>query len=593
MLCQRCKLLNFEITIFIASPSDVALERNIVEEVCKQLEEKYKKSISIKPIRWENYPQSYHQDAQSNINNYLKPSECDIVIVIFWHRFGTYLPKNYVGPITKDTPITGTQWEFEEALASGKPVIHFYLKKANPKLLKNIELKEQYTLLQNFLKKIGVYHGNAQHGFHEFNDPKEFQQRLYNHLKIEIDRLIKHKKITFYWKITSIIFLTLLTITGFILLNKNNNIYSKNVIKNNPQIKTNEKNSSSNTIQKDFNNSFLSSKKLHKTQSNTAKMEHTVSQSNNKHSNKIKDKNNTTAVAKIKKNSNKTKYLKKQNKVSQKTIRKKLYTFLDNWLWAINNANLYAIESMYSKEFVLNGTLIKRNKFIKNLKIFFKSHRISSNHRMGLKRIKIKQLNTNIYKISFITYFKNFPKNKREETPIFLIIDISKEIFQIIEHGINIPKEVRNGQLRPYTLMHLEGINPKIYKNFKLHAIFRDSKTYHLGDEEINGWVPVGGNCFNISFKDDGKFGGYVLNFSSYGADALQIKLNKKPLGKPMHQEKIGYSSSNFWTNKWNISFDNYIKNKTNLVSICSAKTARYDYDDFMIKNITLYRWKP
>ncbi len=282
--------MKFEITIFIASPSDVTTERNTIEEVCKTLEKEYKNNISIKPIRWENYPQSYHQDAQTNINTYLQPSECDIVIVVFWHRFGTFLPKNYIGPITKDCPVTGTQWEFEEALASKKPAIHFYLKKAKLNFLKDKELNKQYALLQNFLRKIGVHHGNAHHGFHEFNTPKEFKQRLYNHLKIELDRLIKEKKVSFYSKFIFIA-LFLLMIFGFYFYDKVQVKYLKNNDKNKSvyaksSLKIKEKNSSNSIIliKKDNNASNPPRTSLHNAKPKTTHKKKCFTKSNNKES---------------------------------------------------------------------------------------------------------------------------------------------------------------------------------------------------------------------------------------------------------------------------------------------------------------------
>ena len=587
--------MKFEITIFIASPSDVTTERNIVEEVSDTLEAEYN-NISIKPVRWENYPQSYQKDAQSNINHYLQPSQCDIVIVIFWHRFGTYLPKNYVGPITKDCPVTGTQWEFEEALASGKPAIHFYLKKADLELLKDKELQKQYFLLQNFLQKIGLYHGNAHHGFHEFTIPTEFKQRLYNHLKLEIERIVKQKRAAYYKKLILLPFLLLAIVAAIYLYNGDKKSYfrsndsskeSRDVIK--------EKNSLDSLllIKKENNTSNAVKINSHKPKMEFIK---TTSQKETKREpNSVKDKNNTTKSSSTIKDTSQAKQYKREKKISQKEIKKKLHTFLENWLWAFNNANILALESMYAKEFVLNGTFLKRKNFIRNTKKFFERHRLPKRYHMGLDNIAIKQLNTNIYKISYSTYIKNFPRSKQKESLGFLIIDTSKAILQIIEQGINMPKELKNGQIRPYTITHLEGLHPKIYKNFQLHAIFRDSRTYHLGDEEIKGWEPLGegGNCFNIPFEDDGKFGGYVLNFSSYGADAIRILLNDKQIGKPMHQEKIDFPNSNFWTNRWVISFDNQIKNRKNIISICSARVKENDCDDFMIKKITLYRWKP
>jgi hypothetical protein len=79
------------LTVFVASPSDVAPERARLEEVVTELNQLWSRTLGIRLdlIRWEThaYP-GFGIDAQDVINRQL-PSDYDIFIGLMWHRFGT------------------------------------------------------------------------------------------------------------------------------------------------------------------------------------------------------------------------------------------------------------------------------------------------------------------------------------------------------------------------------------------------------------------------------------------------------------------------------------------------------------------------
>lgn len=57
---------------------------------------------------------------QEAINRGLaKPSDCDIVIVIFWGRMGTPLPPVYAKP-DGERYLSGTEWEYWDAVDASK-----------------------------------------------------------------------------------------------------------------------------------------------------------------------------------------------------------------------------------------------------------------------------------------------------------------------------------------------------------------------------------------------------------------------------------------------------------------------------------------
>ncbi len=95
--------------IFVASPSDVAEERNRLEEVITELNQTWSRSFGIRLdlIRWETYAYpAFGDDAQDVINRQV-PADYDVFLGVMWHRFGT----------TTSRAESGTQEEFLRAKA--------------------------------------------------------------------------------------------------------------------------------------------------------------------------------------------------------------------------------------------------------------------------------------------------------------------------------------------------------------------------------------------------------------------------------------------------------------------------------------------
>src|SRR3984893_2536240 len=124
--------------IFISSPGDVVPERRRAALVIEKLAKDYARFFEIQPYLWETEPMLASGHFQDAI---VPPGETDIVVLILWSRLGTPLPertqsREYRG-IDGRVPVTGTEWEFEAALAAhkqtGVPDPLAYRKKACPK----------------------------------------------------------------------------------------------------------------------------------------------------------------------------------------------------------------------------------------------------------------------------------------------------------------------------------------------------------------------------------------------------------------------------------------------------------------------------
>lgn len=103
---------NLVVQIFLASPSDVADERAIVEAVVTELNLTWQRNLGVafELIRWEtNVRPGISEDAQAVINAQI-PDDYDVFIGIFWSRLGTATSRAESGSVE----------EFERAFARWK-----------------------------------------------------------------------------------------------------------------------------------------------------------------------------------------------------------------------------------------------------------------------------------------------------------------------------------------------------------------------------------------------------------------------------------------------------------------------------------------
>ncbi|MDR2441764.1 MAG: hypothetical protein LBE12_20585 [Planctomycetaceae bacterium] len=104
--------------IFIASPSDVLKERNIIRDVLDEWNtvNSLKESVVLLPVGWETHSYSEMGDHPQNILDKQILSNADLLIGVFWHRIGTPTEKYQ----------SGTVQEIHEHIDSGKPVMLYF-----------------------------------------------------------------------------------------------------------------------------------------------------------------------------------------------------------------------------------------------------------------------------------------------------------------------------------------------------------------------------------------------------------------------------------------------------------------------------------
>jgi hypothetical protein len=85
------------VTLFVASPGDVATERNHVADVAAALNRNTaaERDVRFQVLGWKTdvRPRVHQQGPQGPIDEDLPIEQCDIVVGILWKRFGTPIPE--------------------------------------------------------------------------------------------------------------------------------------------------------------------------------------------------------------------------------------------------------------------------------------------------------------------------------------------------------------------------------------------------------------------------------------------------------------------------------------------------------------------
>ena len=157
--------------VFIASPSDVAKERNIVKVVLNRWNEinTEKFQILLFPVGWDTHSSPEMGNHPQEIINKKILKDCDLLIGVFWTRFGTP---------TKDYD-SGTEEEIEEHIKTGKPTMLYF---SSQPVVPGSYDQEQFKKVQAFKEKCknkGI--------FEQYSSIEEFQKNLSDHIQIKIN----------------------------------------------------------------------------------------------------------------------------------------------------------------------------------------------------------------------------------------------------------------------------------------------------------------------------------------------------------------------------------------------------------------------
>jgi hypothetical protein len=160
--------------IVVASPSDVKAERDLLHNVIEELNRGVAadRGLRLELSRWETdaHPGFHAEGPQGLIDRRLKITDCDLLIGIFWKRFGTPTPDGQ----------TGTEHEINLAINAwkkkGSPQIFVYFSQ-KPYTPKSKSEAEQWRQVLEFKEKFP-----AEGLWGDYNDEKQFEDFARNHL---------------------------------------------------------------------------------------------------------------------------------------------------------------------------------------------------------------------------------------------------------------------------------------------------------------------------------------------------------------------------------------------------------------------------
>lgn len=158
------------IPVMIASPSDVAEERNVIRELIHEWNDinSARSKVMLTPIRWETHTSPELGIRPQDLINQRLLVDCDLLIGVFWTRIGS----------PTGSEASGTVEEINRHLDAGKPaMIYFSSKPVAPESLD----REQYESLKLFKTEC------MQKGMIEsFNDLADFKDKVRRQLAISI-----------------------------------------------------------------------------------------------------------------------------------------------------------------------------------------------------------------------------------------------------------------------------------------------------------------------------------------------------------------------------------------------------------------------
>ncbi|MCK6559578.1 SUMF1/EgtB/PvdO family nonheme iron enzyme [candidate division KSB1 bacterium] len=160
--------------IVLSSPSDVADECRALEGVIAELNRgvAHERKVTLELTHWQTdaYPGFHPDGPQGVIDPILNIQDCDILLAIFWKRFGT----------PAKGAASGAEHEIRTAIKarqdSGRPWIMIYFKEAD-RPLKTPEELRQYAAVLEFKQEISPLGL-----FWTFEDTADFERKVRQHL---------------------------------------------------------------------------------------------------------------------------------------------------------------------------------------------------------------------------------------------------------------------------------------------------------------------------------------------------------------------------------------------------------------------------
>ncbi len=184
-----------QVRIFVSSPSDLDHERALTRSIIEALAQEYLPYFKVQAVLWEQEALTAAQSFQAGL---VRPSDCEIVLVMLWARLGTPLANDPYGGLT------GTEWEFIDAVEAsartGIPEVLVYRKTA-PCLVdvNNPEETREALADRNRLETFFSTHffnpdGSFRRAFRQFDNDHSFRELVETQLRKLLNRRISAER---------------------------------------------------------------------------------------------------------------------------------------------------------------------------------------------------------------------------------------------------------------------------------------------------------------------------------------------------------------------------------------------------------------
>ena len=183
------------VRIFVSSPSDLDHERALTRSIIEALAQEYLPYFKVQPVLWEQEALTAAQSFQAGL---VRPSDCEIVLVMLWARLGTPLANDPYGGLT------GTEWEFVDAVEAsartGSPEVLVYRKTApclvdvnNPEAAREA-LADRSRLEAFFRTHFFNPDGSFRRAFRQFSNDHSFRELVETQLRKLLNRRISAER---------------------------------------------------------------------------------------------------------------------------------------------------------------------------------------------------------------------------------------------------------------------------------------------------------------------------------------------------------------------------------------------------------------
>jgi len=161
--------------VFLAAPSDVTEELIVVEGVVRDwnLQHGQQLGVRVELVNWRTHTRPATGKRPQALVNKQAFDACDLVVAVFWSRFGTPTGR----------AASGTEEEIRRGIKQRKPVLVYFSDRPSPG-----QKPVEHSRIEKFKRRFG-----QKALFGSYNSVSSFEAALRNHLASTMHELLKQR----------------------------------------------------------------------------------------------------------------------------------------------------------------------------------------------------------------------------------------------------------------------------------------------------------------------------------------------------------------------------------------------------------------